>query len=64
MNLGNYLDNLDLNNVGSQGMILVMKRQLPLIRLYVSNYYFYPGDNNITSEGLRLISDFNFFQLK
>ena len=64
MNLGNYLDNLDLNNVGSQGMILVMKRQLPLIRLYVSNYYLYPGDNNITSEGLRLISDFNFFQLK
>lgn len=64
MNLGNYLDNLDLNNIGSQGMILVMERQLPLNRLYVSNYYFYPGDNNITSEGLRLISDFNFFQLK
>ncbi len=62
--LGNYLDNLDYNNIGNQGMILLMQRQFPLSHLYVSNYLLYSDNNNITVDGLRLMPNCNWIQIK
>ncbi len=62
--IGNYLDNLAANEIGNQGMILLLERQLPLNKLDVSNYLLYSGSNNITAEGLRLIPNCNWIQLK
>ena len=62
--LGNYLYDLGYNNIGNQGMILLMQRQLPLSQLDVCNYSLYSGDNNITADGLKLMPNCNFSQLK
>ncbi len=62
--LSNYLDNLGNNNIGNQGMILPMQRQLPLNKLDVSNHSLYSGINNITAEGLRLMPNRNLSHLK
>jgi hypothetical protein len=62
--LRNYLDNLDYNNIGNQGMILLMQSQLLLSNLYVSNYSLYSDYNNITADGPRLIPNCNWIQLK
>ena len=61
--LGNYLDDLEYNNIGNQGMILLMQRQLPLNVLYVGNYSLYSDRNNITADGLRLMPNCNFIHL-
>ena len=60
----NYLDDLDRNNIGNQGIILLMQRQLPLSKLYVRNYSLYSDNNNITADGLRLMPNCNWIQLK
>ena len=62
--LGNYLHDLDYNNIANQGMILLMQRQLPLSELYVRNYSLYSANNNITADGLRLMPNCNFSHLK
>ncbi len=62
--LGNYLDNLGNNYIGNQGMILLMQRQLPLNKLYFSNHSLYSDGNNIKAEGLRLMPNSNWIQLK
>ena len=62
--LSNYLDNLGRNNIGNQAMILLMQRQLPLSQLDVCNYSLYSGDNNITADGLRLMPNCNWIQMK
>ncbi len=62
--LGNYFDNLGSNNIGNQGMILLTQRQLPLDWLYVDNYLSYSDKNHITAEGLRMMPNCNFNQLK
>jgi hypothetical protein len=62
--LSNYLDNLGRNNIGNQGMILLMEKQLPLNQLGVSNYLLYSDSNNITVEGLRPMPNSNSIQLK
>ncbi len=62
--LGNYLDNLGYNNIGNQGMILLLEKQLPLNCFDVSNHLLYSGSNNITAEGLRLMPNSNWIQLK
>jgi hypothetical protein len=62
--LSNYLDNLDNNNIGNQGMLLLMQRQLPLNALIVSNYSSYTDNSNIKAEGLRLMVNWNWIQLK
>jgi hypothetical protein len=59
-----YLDNLGGNNIRNQGMILLLERQLPLNNLDVSNHSLYSGSNNITAEGLRLMPNGNWIQLK
>ncbi len=41
-----------------------MQRQLPLSKLYVGNYSLYSGNNNITVDGLRLMPNCNWIQLK
>jgi hypothetical protein len=64
LSLGNYLDNLGRNNIGNQGMILLLERQLPLIELNVGNFLLYSDNNNITAEGLRLMPNYNFSHLR
>jgi hypothetical protein len=43
---------------------LLMQRQLPLNQLNVGNYLLYSDYNNITADGLRLMPDCKFSQLK
>ena len=62
--LSNYLDNLACNEIGNQGMILLLEKQLPLNKLYVGNFLLYSDGNNITAEGLRLMPNSNWIQLK
>ena len=45
-------------------MILLMQSQLPLNKLNVSNHSLYSGSNNIAAEGLRLMPNSNWIQLK
>jgi hypothetical protein len=62
--LSNFLDNLGYNNIGNEGMILLMQKQLFLIQLNVCNYSLYSDNNNITADGLRMMPNFNCIQLK
>jgi hypothetical protein len=59
----NY-DHLDFNSIGDQGMIYLVERQLPLHTLSACNNLLYAGQNNIAAEGLRLMPNCNFLQLK
>ncbi len=45
-------------------MSLLIEKQLPLNILFVSNYLLYAENNNIASEGLRLVPNCNLSQLK
>ena len=54
-----FLDNLEYNNIGSQGMVLVLERQLDLKMFSVSNNLSNSDENEITAEGLRLMPDCN-----
>ncbi len=62
--LSNYLDSLGWNNIGNQGMLLLMQKQLLLSQLDVGKYLFDSANNNITQEGLRLMPNCNFSRLK
>ncbi len=62
--MSNYLDNLGWNNIGNQGMILLMQSQLHLNKLSVSHYLLYPDQINLTADGLRLMPNCNISQLK
>ncbi len=61
--LRSLCSDIDHNNIGSQGMMLLLDKQLPLTWLSVSKYLVNSDKNNITAEGLILMPTSNFAQL-
>ncbi len=62
--LGCYFNNLGKNNIGDQGIVLLIERQLPINRLAICNYVLDTGNNNITVKGLKSMLNFNCSELK